>query len=176
MQVGKTLALFTFLVVLHTLLAGAKTLHIPGLSSKALTHKRLDVTPRDVMTRSSAINCEATCRLTSWCFAANLLPDRRTCQLLSEEVSDDDESLLPAEGWKYIREYAGLFRTAKFCREFIHMFFIICLLFSDVDDCSRLEWSCENGGQAVDTGKSCECQCAAGYTGEHCQTGQSHEL
>ena len=41
----------------------------------------------------------------------------------------------------------------------------------DVDDCLRLEWSCENGGQAVDTGKSCECQCAAGYTGEYCQTG-----
>ena len=40
-----------------------------------------------------------------------------------------------------------------------------------MDDCSRLEWSCENGGQAVDTGKSCECQCAAGYTGEHCETG-----
>ena len=42
---------------------------------------------------------------------------------------------------------------------------------ADVDDCLRLEWSCENGGQAVDTGKSCECQCAGGYTGEHCQTG-----
>ena len=44
----------------------------------------------------------------------------------------------------------------------------------DVDDCLRLEWSCENGGQAVDTGKSCECQCAAGYTGEHCETGLQH--
>ena len=43
--------------------------------------------------------------------------------------------------------------------------------FPDVDDCLRLRWTCENGGQAVDTGKSCECQCAAGYTGEHCQTG-----
>ena len=42
----------------------------------------------------------------------------------------------------------------------------------DVDDCLRLEWSCENGGQAVDTGKSCECQCTAGYTGENCQTGK----
>ena len=49
----------------------------------------------------------------------------------------------------------------------------LCLLISaDVDDCSRLEWSCENGGQAVDTGRSCECQCAGGYTGEHCQTGK----
>ena len=47
----------------------------------------------------------------------------------------------------------------------------VLLLHVDVNDCSRLEWSCENGGQAVDTGKSCECQCAAGYTGEHCETG-----
>ena len=52
------------------------------------------------------------------------------------------------------------------------IFVILCALPSDVDDCSRLEWSCENGGQAVDTGKSCECQCAAGYTGEHCETGK----
>ena len=44
-----------------------------------------------------------------------------------------------------------------------------CLLSKDVDDCSRLEWSCENGGQAVDTGRSCQCECAAGYIGEHCQ-------
>ena len=40
-----------------------------------------------------------------------------------------------------------------------------------MDDCLRLGWTCENGGQAVDTGKSCECQCADGFTGEHCQTG-----
>ena len=46
---------------------------------------------------------------------------------------------------------------------------ILFALLIDVDDCLRLEWTRENGGQAVDTGKSCECQCAAGYTGEHCQ-------
>ena len=45
------------------------------------------------------------------------------------------------------------------------------LFFVEVDHCLRLRWTCENGGQAVDTGKSCECQCAAGYTGEHCQIG-----
>ena len=37
--------------------------------------------------------------------------------------------------------------------------------------CASLVWFCTNGGTAVDTGKSCECQCSAGYTGEHCQTG-----
>ena len=95
--------LHTSLVVLLTLLAGANTVLIPGSYSKPPTHKRLDVTPRDVLTRSSAINCETTCRQTSWCFAANLLPDRRTCQLLSEEVSDDDESLQSADGWRYLR-------------------------------------------------------------------------
>ena len=72
-----------------------------------LNNKRLDVTPRDVITRSSAIHCEATCRHTSWCVAANLLPDGRTCQLLSEEVSADDESLQSADGWTYLREYSA---------------------------------------------------------------------
>ena len=98
--------LHTCLLLLLTVLAAAKTvqIHVQGSYSKPLTHKRLDVTPRDVITRSSAIHCETTCRLTSWCFAANLLPDRRTCQLLTEEVSDDDESLLPADGWKHLHE------------------------------------------------------------------------
>ena len=54
----------------------------------------------------------------------------------------------------------------------MHVFITLCLLSLDVDDCVRQDWSCENGGQAVDTGNSCECECAAGYTGEHCQTGQ----
>ena len=99
--------LHTNLVVLLTLFAGVNTVLIPGSYSKPPTHKRLDVTPRDVLTRSSAINCETTCRLTSWCFAANLLPDRRTCQLLTEEVSDDDESLDSADGWKYFRKFAA---------------------------------------------------------------------
>ena len=96
----------TCLLVLLTLLAGAKTLQIQETHLKPLMNKRLAVTPRDVITHSSLIDCAVTCRVTSWCFAANMLPDRRTCQLLSEEVSDDDESLLEDEGWKYIREYA----------------------------------------------------------------------
>ena len=45
--------------------------------------------------------------------------------------------------------------------------------FSDVNDCLRLDWTCENGGQQVDTGKSCKCQCAPGFNGHHCEIGQS---
>ena len=47
-----------------------------------------------------------------------------------------------------------------------------CLLDVDVDDCSRLELSCENGGQAVDTGRSCKCRCTDEYSGEHCELGK----
>ena len=95
--------LCTCVFVLLTLRYSVVTSQITAASTKVLKHKRLDVMPRDVLTRSSAIHCEATCRQTSWCFAANLLPDRRTCQLLSEEVSDDDESLQSA-GDTYVRE------------------------------------------------------------------------
>ena len=98
-----TTVLRFYLVMLLTLFAGVNTAQIQGSYSNAVMNKRLDVTPRDVITRSSVIHCEATCRQTSWCLAANLLPDRRTCQLLSEEVSDDDESLQSADGWRYLR-------------------------------------------------------------------------
>ena len=108
----------TCLPVLFTFLASVETLQIQGTYSTPLMHKRLDVTPRDVITRSSAIDCAVTCRLTSWCVAANLLPDRRTCQLLTEEVSDDDGSLLEDEGWKYLREYAGLSYDACFSSQY----------------------------------------------------------
>ena len=57
-------------------------------------------------------------------------------------------------------------------RSAVQVFVTFCLFSSDVDDCSGVELTCENGGQAVDTGRSCECQCAAGYSGEHCETGQ----
>ena len=97
----------TCLLVLLTVVVVAETLQTQDLNLKSLLYMRLDVTPRDVMTRSSLIDCAVTCRLTSWCVSANLLPDRRTCQLLTEEVSDDDESLLPADGWTYLREYVG---------------------------------------------------------------------
>ena len=107
-----------FLLLILALLAGANTSQIQGTYSKPLLHKRLGVTPRDVLTRSSAIHCETTCRLTSWCVAANLLPDRETCQLLTEEVSDDDDSLDSADGWKYIRKYKALPRNLLICGVF----------------------------------------------------------
>ena len=97
------------LLILLTLLAAAETLQTQETHLKPQVNRRLDVTPRDVITHSSAIDCAATCRQTSWCVAANLLPDRRTCQLLTEEVPDDDESLDSDDGWKYIREYACAF-------------------------------------------------------------------
>ena len=71
----------------------------------ALRGKRFDVAPRDVIARSSATRCAVACRDTSWCVSANLQTGDGTCQLLSEEVSDDDESLQSADGWRYLRTW-----------------------------------------------------------------------
>ena len=68
-------------------------------------NRRLSVEPSDVIVRSSLVKCAVRCHQTAWCFAANLAPDTTTCQLLSDEVSD--ETSLPfADGWNYIRTYA----------------------------------------------------------------------
>ena len=83
------------------------TSQIQYINVKPTKNKLLDVTPHDVITHSSLVNCFSTCRLTSWCVSANLPPDGSTCQLLSEEVSDARE-LQSAEGWSYIRAYAKL--------------------------------------------------------------------
>ena len=91
------------LVMLLALVAGVKTLQIQGSYSMPLMARRLDVTPRDVITRSSAIHCVATCRLTSWCVSANLFTGDGKCELLTEEVLDDDDSLQSDEGWRYLR-------------------------------------------------------------------------
>ena len=73
------------------------------INVRPVGNRRLDVTPHDVMTHSSLVKCSTTCRLTSWCVSANLLPDRSTCQLLSEEVSD--VTLLESvDGWSYLRK------------------------------------------------------------------------
>ena len=93
-----------FLLLLLTLCNSVVTSQIKETYMKVLKHKRLDVTPREVVTRSSAIRCEATCRSTSWCASANLSPDKSTCHLLSEEVSDVTP-LQSAEGWRYLREF-----------------------------------------------------------------------
>ena len=73
----------------------------------ALRGKRFDVAPRDVIARSSATRCAVACRDASWCVSANLQTGDGTCQLLSEEVSDDDESLQSADGWRYLREFSA---------------------------------------------------------------------
>ena len=84
----------------------------------ALTDKRYAVEPRDVITRSSATKCAATCRDTSWCVSVNLQTGDGTCQLLSEEVSDDDDSLQSADGWRYLREFSANY----FCTSTGHKF------------------------------------------------------
>ena len=94
------ICLFTLL----TLPAGTMTSQIQQIHIKPVRNKRLNVAARDVITRSSAIKCESTCRQTSWCTSANMAPDRSTCHLLSEEVSDVG-SLEEAQGWSYLREY-----------------------------------------------------------------------
>ena len=75
-------------------------------SIKPVKNKRLNVEPRDVITRSSAIKCESTCRQTSWCTSANMAPARGTYHLLSEEVSDVT-SPETAHGWRYLRHSIG---------------------------------------------------------------------
>ena len=94
------------LLTLLTLPAGTMTSQVQQIHIKPVKNKRLNVEPRDVITRSSAIKCESTCRQTSWCTSANMAPDRSTCHLLSEEVSDVG-SLEEAHGWSYLRKYIG---------------------------------------------------------------------
>ena len=156
-----------FALMLPVIAITTPGIHI--ISVKPLTNKRLDVTPRDVITSGSLVKCSVMCRMTSWCVSANVAPDRSTCQLLTDEVSDETQ-LESANGWRYIR------KVLKYCHN-IYIFWKKRIFLKktqylrlDVDDCARLAWSCVNGGTAVDTGKSCECQCPAGYTGEHCET------
>ena len=104
----------TWLLII-LMLSGSRVtslLHNKAIYMDVLADKRYDVVPRDVITRSSAIQCGAACRDTSWCVAANVHhTGERECQLLSEEASN--ATLLDtADGWKYIREY--YFRKADF--------------------------------------------------------------
>ena len=70
---------------------------------KALHGKRFDVAPRDVITRSSAIKCAVACRNMPGCVSTNLFSGNGTCQLLSEEASNET-SLETVNGWRYLRE------------------------------------------------------------------------
>ena len=92
------------LLVFLTLFYNALTSQIQQVHVQPVLNKRLDVVPRDVIAQRSSVECESTCRQTSWCTSANMAPERSTCQLLSEEVSDMT-SLESAEGWSYLREY-----------------------------------------------------------------------
>ena len=66
-------------------------------------HKRQNVTGQNVKTHS-VIECHVTCQQTRWCVGVNVSPERNTCQLLSEEVSDVT-LLETAEHWSYLRMY-----------------------------------------------------------------------
>ena len=92
-----------FLLVLLTLVTSTATSQNQQINVRPVKNKRLDAIPRDVMTHSSLVKCSTTCRLTSWCVSANLSPDRHTCQLLSQEVSDVT-SLESVDGWSYLRK------------------------------------------------------------------------
>ena len=92
--------LCTWLFALLTLFVSAVTSYTQQTVVKQIANKRLDVTAQNVKTHS-VIECQISCKQTSWCAAANLSPDRSTCQLLSEQASD----LMPlesAEGWSYM--------------------------------------------------------------------------
>ena len=71
-----------------------------------LNDKRFDVEPRDVIACSSKVDCAATCRDTSWCVSVNLFTGDGTCQLLSEEASNET-SLATVDGWRYLREFSA---------------------------------------------------------------------
>ena len=44
-------------------------------------------------------------------------------------------------------------------------------LFKDIDDC--VNRTCQNGGSCVDGINSYLCNCVAGFTGDHCGTGET---
>ena len=70
----------------------------------AVQDKRFDVAPRDVLMDTSGTKCAATCLVTSWCVSVNLFTGDGTCQLLSEEASNET-SLETVDGWRYLREF-----------------------------------------------------------------------
>ena len=69
-----------------------------------LRGRRFDVAPRDVTTSSSLTRCAVGCLATSWCVSAKLFTDDGTCQLLSEEESNET-SLETVDGWRYLRKF-----------------------------------------------------------------------
>ena len=95
---------YACLFVQLALFDNAMTSQIQQINVKPIKNKRLNATGRDVIARASSVKCQSTCLQLPWCASANMAPDRSTCQLLSEEVSDVT-SLESAEGWSYLRKY-----------------------------------------------------------------------
>ena len=74
-----------------------------------LENKRLGTEPTEVMRCRSSIQCSVACATRTWCVSANLSPDRSTCQLYSDEVSDAT-LLTSLDGWSYIRKLSDFTR------------------------------------------------------------------
>ena len=47
---------------------------------------------------------------------------------------------------------------------------LVIIIIVDIDECSGV--TCQNGGTCVDGINGYTCNCVAGYTGTHCETGQ----
>ena len=96
--------LHTCLLMLLMLRPCAVTSQSSQILMNIFDGKRFNVEPRDVIKLSSKVDCAATCRDTSWCVSANLQIGDGTCQLLSEEASNET-SLATVDGWRYLREF-----------------------------------------------------------------------
>ena len=93
----------TCLLVLLTMIGGVVTSQTRQTFLNKINNKRLDVTAQNVTARSDIV-CSVKCQLTPGCVSVNLSPDRRMCQLSSEEMSDVT-SMQSAEGWSHIRKF-----------------------------------------------------------------------
>ena len=51
---------------------------------------------------------------------------------------------------------------------------IKCFKLTDIDDCESI--SCKNGGTCTDGVSSYTCYCVIGYSGTHCEIGESYYL
>ena len=95
-------SVLTCLLVLLTLIGSVVTSQTRQTFLNKINNRRLAVTAQNVTTYS-ATECYVICQETPGCVSVNLSPDRRTCQLLSEEVTDVT-SLQSADGWSHLRK------------------------------------------------------------------------
>ena len=100
-----TKGLRIWLLVLMMLHVSVVTSQRNQLLMNAVRGKRFDVAPRDVIAHISGTRCTVACLAASWCVSVNLFSDDGTCQLLSEEASNET-SLETVNGWKYFCEFA----------------------------------------------------------------------